>query len=298
MNTLVIYHSADYDGIFCHQIAKKFLGTENVLFQGWNFGDPKIKPFSSTQKIYILDLSPECLESPMDFKEKIVWIDHHKSSIEKWSKDIAGYRIDGVSACRLAWQWFAFDYHDEESDPTVRLPLPNKQAFLDRKVEEPVAVMLAGEYDVWDHRGDGDLQFQFGLDAQQMIDWDWIFDDENEEYVGEIVEAGKAAMQCYAKRDADVVKERSFLYNWEGFKFLCLNTLRCNSNTFNAKDKPETGHDALLAFGWNGQEWSISLYHANHRKDIDLSLIAVKYAGGGHRGACGFRSTGLLPFMQ
>jgi len=27
---------------------------------------------------------------------------------------------------------------------------------------------------------------------------------------------------------------------------------------------------------------------AAHRKDIDLSLIAVKHGGGGHRGACGF----------
>lgn len=34
----------------------------------------------------------------------------------------------------------------------------------------------------------------------------------------------------------------------------------------------------------------VSLYHSPHEnKDYDLSKIAVKYGGGGHRGACGFR---------
>ena len=95
-------------------------------------------------------------------------------------------------------------------------------------------------------------------------------------------------MSCYRKRDADVVNSRSFIVEWEGLKFLALTTARCNSLTFAAKDVPETGHDALMAFFFNGKKWRFSLYHVEHRKDIDLSLIAVKHGGGGHRGACGF----------
>lgn len=49
-------------------------------------------------------------------------------------------------------------------------------------------------------------------------------------------------------------------------------------------------------FYWNGATWTVSLYHAAHRKDLDLSAIAVKYGGGGHRGACGFRAA-KLPFL-
>ena len=72
---------------------------------------------------------------------------------------------------------------------------------------------------------------------------------------------------------------------------------------FAAKDIPETGHDALLKFNWTGLYWDVSLYHAKHRTDLDLSLIAAKYGGGGHRGACGFRIGNLsgpatLPFNQ
>ena len=48
---------------------------------------------------------------------------------------------------------------------------------------------------------------------------------------------------------------------------------------------------------FDGKCWSVSLYHAKHRKELDLSLIAVKYGGGGHRGACGF-TCDKLPFLK
>ena len=85
--------------------------------------------------------------------------------------------------------------------------------------------------------------------------------------------------------------------DWEGLNFIVLNTGRFNSLTFAALDKPETGHDALLGYMFNGKCWTVSLYHAKHRTDIDLSLIAVKHGGGGHKGACGF-TCDKLPFMQ
>lgn len=297
MKTTVIHHSADYDGIFCREIAKKFLGTEGVNYIGWNFGEPKI-PMPSEGKVYILDLSPECLAFGPGDELRIIWIDHHATAIAKWPKEWAGYRIDGVAACRLAWQWFIRDWTEDGGTP-----LPEKQHFLDRKVCEPLAVRLAGEYDVWDHRGDGDLEFQFGLDAQPELDWDKLLcdrdgyrGDDAEQHVQAIIVDGQACMNCYAKRDADVMRERSFLVKWEGLAFLALNTAKCNSNTFNARDLPETGHDALMAFYWNGRAWTFSLYHAKHRMDLDLSAIAVKHGGGGHKGACGF-TCDKLPFM-
>ena len=154
-----------------------------------------------------------------------------------------------------------------------------------------MAVRLAGEYDVWDHRGDGDLEFQFGLDAMALTPAGWsAMLNDNQEFTKQAVFVGGYAMACYAKRDADVMRTRSFLLDWEGLKFLALNTARCNSNTFAALDHPETGHDALMAFAFTGKFWNVSLYHAAHRKEIDLSLIAKKHGGGGHRGACGFRA--------
>lgn len=309
----VIYHSADFDGIFCREIAKKFIGPGNAddpnQYIGWNFGDPKIavelRPdrfvyvthdgefLGRADQIYILDLSPECLQFPASdewLPERLVWIDHHKTSIAKWNPDIPGYRIDGVAACRLAWQWFSWI----EEDRTLG-NMPDKQRFVDRKVEEPLAVRLVGEYDVWDHRGDGDLEFQFGLRSVTLQDEQWttLLSDDQEAALG-LVKIGLYSKQYAKNVDAGVMKA-SFLVQWEGLTFLCLNG-RGNSNTFDSRDVPETGHDANLMFYFQGRQWIVSLYHAKHRKDLDLSAIAVKHGGGGHKGACGFQCDSL-PFL-
>lgn len=290
--TTVIYHSADFDGIFCREIAKKFLPDAELI--GWNFGDPLI-PYPEEGMVCVLDLSPDCLtHTPTRAASSLIWIDHHKTSIEKWPKEIFGYRIDGVAACRLAWQWFftfhsALDAYDKD--------LPEKQAYIDREVSEPLAVRLAGEYDIWDKRDPRAETFQYGLHAVPNIDWDRLLaEPRSDNYHDEVLIAGSYA-QFYANdQNAQVCNSRTWVLEWEGLKFLCVNTARFNSLFFAAKDVPETGHDALLGFCFNGKTWTVSLYHAKHRTDLDLSAIAKKYNGGGHRGACGF-TCDFPPFL-
>ena len=156
--TTVIYHSADYDGIFCREIARKFLPDAKLI--GWNFGDPLV-PIPPEGTIYILDLSPACLE-PFTCNGRLVWIDHLKSSIEKWAVEIPGYRLDGVATCRLAWQFFNC-CGDHRRPRTIFNPLPSKQDFINRTVIEPLAVQLAGEYEIGDKRNPDAETFQHGL---------------------------------------------------------------------------------------------------------------------------------------
>lgn len=295
---VVIYHKADYDGSFCREIARRFF-EDRADYIGWDYGDD-VPDVTKYEHVFMLDISIDRLMAIPN----LVWIDHHRSAIEKYVPDLGkgpvGYYIDGVAACRLAWQYFNCEYSplNPHCHP-CNYALPVKQDFIDRKVSEPLAVRLAGEYDVWDHRDEQqDVAFQFGLDSRKELRWNLLLgpNGEGDDYVATTVEYGIIAMQCYAKRDADVMRERSFLVNFEETNFLALNTPRCNSGTFKVLDVPETGHEALMAFFWNGREWSVSLYHAAHRKDLDLSQIAVRYGGGGHAGACGFRAR-KLPFL-
>ncbi len=146
----VIFHSGDYDGEFCREIARHFLKSETVTFIGWDYGDPKLS-FPTEGMVYVLDLNPECFQ---DFpgidiaKDRVIWIDHHKTAIDKWGTYLPGVRIDGVAACRLAWQWFT----SAAGGGNPNAALPSKQQFIDRAVSEPLAVLLAGEFDVWDTR--------------------------------------------------------------------------------------------------------------------------------------------------
>jgi len=324
MKTTVIYHRADYDGLFCREAARHWLTQMDAgytEFIGWDFGDRKIDPIARG-KIYILDLPPECLDDltteMIDQHDlNIVYIDHHKSSIEQWDEShtkpkLPGYRIDGVAACRLTWQWFYNAHKSWKEGDGANPPnpnrgfytLPTKEEYIARTVDEPLAIRLAGEYDTWDHRDPRALMFQFGLDTEidnnpDMFKW-MLVDDPT--YTNQIVAQGKCAAECYRRRDAEIMRHRSFLVEFEGLKFLALNTARCSSTSFAERDKAETGHNALMGFFWNGTKWTVSLYHAKHNTAIDLSLIATKFGGGGHRGACGFQVGNLpgisnLPFI-
>lgn len=318
MKNTVIYHSADFDGLFCREIARKFLPDAELI--GWDHGD---KPLAIPDEgqIYILDLPvdrvfglkfPEdaikTLNLSGDFftGQQIIWIDHHKSSIETHPTNIPGYRIDGVAACRLAWQWFLQEWR--KSQGMIWL-LPDKQQFVDRIVQEPLSVRLAGEYDIWDKRDPNAEAFQFGLRSKDLTPFDWqellsekivpasegtgMEISETDLMVATLLQSGYL-LQRYQQAQDSSVMSRSFIAEFEGLKFLALNTPRCNSLTFASKDVPETGHDALMGFYWTGDQWKVSLYHAKHRTDLDLSLIAVKRGGGGHRGACGYQ-TSVLP---
>lgn len=292
----VIFHRADYDGLFCREIAYRFF-EDNAKYIGWDYGDEKID-FPSEGQVYVLDLSPDCFKSTPAHTERMIWIDHHKTAIEKFNPGIVGYRIDGVAACRLAWQYFFSPLGP--MNPNLQEPdycLPSKEDYIERRVAEPLSVRLAGEYDIWDHRDEeADVAFQFGLDCQPFIPWEKLLRYDAHGLTSDIVADGRKAMACYAKRDAEIMRHRSFIVDFEETKFLALNTARCNSKTFAERDVPETGHDGLMAFYFTGKEWSVSLYHADHNKTLDLSQIAKRYGGGGHPGACGFRVR-VLPFI-
>lgn len=286
----VVYHSGDLDGEFCREIFKHWNAQyrapgpnyETVNYIGWDYKDAKI-PFPETGQVYVMDLNPECFkEFPgIDVaKARVIWIDHHATAIDKWGTYLPGLRIDGVAACRLAWFWFFNTKHAAAT----------KEVFLQRKAEEPLAVRLAGEYDVWDHRGDGDLEFQLGLKAQEEIPWNALLDPgaDQTHLVGRIIQNGRM-IQGYVTKQAALKAKGAFRMPWRGLTWLVMNTIGGNSMAFDSVDKPENGHDALMIFYWSGRSWEFSLYHAKHRKDLNLSDIAKAYGGGGHPGACGFR---------
>lgn len=304
MKTTVIYHSADFDGVFCREIAKKFIPDADLV--GWNFGDSPLK--IPNGPIYILDLPVDGVFG-FDYKvvgnqkgpkhpAGLVWIDHHKSSIESHPSDIVGYRIDGVAACRLAWQWFdyhskGFDGHFNQLDPN----LPRKDDYIHRRVSEPWAVRLAGEYDIWDKRDSDAELFQHGLRSEQLHSstWDDMLSIECGSTVVRLLNQGRALEYAKAQENESIIKSNGFTVKWEGLTFLACNASRFNSHLFKAGINPE--HDALLGFSLRSNgKWVVSLYGSPNRPDLDLSAIASRYGGGGHRQACGF-TCDKLPFI-
>lgn len=276
-DVVVIYHKADYDGVFCREIAYKHFG-KSAEYIGWDYGDecPFIAPH---RQVYMLDISIDALMS----YPGLTWIDHHKTAIEKYG-DKRGAQIDGVAACRLAWQYF-FGDAGIWGKPCV------KGLFVDRYVDEPLSVRLAGEYDVWDKRDERADMFQLGLKAAGgAADWASLLSMQpyGDDYTDSLCNHGRLIQRYKQSLDAEIINTYGFDLKWEGLTFLALNTARCNSLSFEAGVKPH--HDALLAFRHDGSKYTVSLYGIpENRADLDLSEIAKKYGGGGHKHACGFQ---------
>jgi len=284
---VVIYHSHDFDGIFCREIARRHFG-KSAEYLGWDYGQPEpIVPDEAA--LYMLDISvPGLMDHP-----RLNWVDHHKSAMERYGKK-PGYQIDGVAACRLSWQYFG------GINSWVGAGIPTKEDFVERRVNEPWAVRLAGEYDIWDKRDPDAELFQHGLKSRDLTDvWERLLSSDrgiSKMAVRLLLDAGQAIQFAKDQENADVVTTYGFDVQLEGLTFLACNHGRYNSLLFTAGLKPH--HDACLGFNWDGplQNWRVSLYHAPGKEHHDLSKIAVKFGGGGHRGACGFRLE-KLPFL-
>lgn len=287
MSSTVIYHSADYDGMMSGAIMQFALSHGGVVptMIGWDYGQPEPE-VSPDENLYIVDLAvPGLMNHP-----RLCWIDHHQTSIEKYDRpDLPGIRIDGVAACRLCWQWQLC------ADLAPGGSLPTKEQYVNREVEEPSIIRLLGEYDVWDDRNSWARPLQLGLQASgyklefflDLLQHNATHPGDVEDHVFEHIQEGQAIQKYNAVTNKKMVNERGYRLKFEGLDFIALNHSVGNSILFEGYDAIEEV-DACLLWRWDGSKVVVSLYHTPHRKDIDLSEIARKLGGGGHRGACGF----------
>jgi hypothetical protein len=317
----IIYHDADFDGKLSNEVCRYWLSKHHpeaaIHSYGWDYGRPLPLPYIDEARtttmgwpcfdaIYIVDLSVDELMSRPELRDKIVWIDHHKSAIEKWDRrsEVAagpgmftGVRIDGVAACRLCWQWLAFE-NGPHGDPRLHpsdIYTPSKQDYIDRKVNEPQLIRLAGEYDIWDHRDPNAKILQFGLRAcssrelRELVAWQFDGRPEGCGLLENVIGGGRLIKSYMDKQNEEYAAQMAGDVIWEGLIFLAINSSHRNSDAFLGAIKDH--HDALLNWRFDPKSKlaTVSLYHAPGKEHHDLSLIAAKYGGGGHKGACGFR---------
>lgn len=271
----IIYHSADFDGKYSAAVAARFF--PNARLVGWDFGDPPVK-VTDKGLIVIVDLPPdEPLGLPRggpipeDIKQRLSWVDHHATSIAAYGDTLSGFQLEGVAACRLLYQIACYGER------------PTLQEFRDRKVGERMALTLAGEFDIWDHRDPSVLRFQAGLMAldppiSELLD----IDVEATMKVGDILTG-------YLDRVAAENAKRAHVTEWKGHKWHCLNS--STKGSLQLKSLPRDGISGCIIWRAAGDKAHVSLYA--YADDLHVGEIAKEFGGGGHRGAAGF-TTGLM----
>ena len=282
------FYHADADGICAgYWVWESLLNPKKEDFIKINY-DIKF-PFELIQadeEVWIVDYSiePDEMRKLLSVTKNVIWIDHHKTAIDKY-KDfeyhIEGIRLDGIAGCMLTYM------HVLGRNSTIPV--------LQIVEKAPWFTKYIADYDVWKFEyGEKTKLFQIAFTAHNFEPWskEWEkFYEGAWGYEYELIQAGREMLK-YRDGWAASVMEVGFETDFEGYKCFAVNLPRCNSQFFDSVGGTDA-YDILMPFYWNGQIWSVSLYSSS----VDVSEIAKKYAGGGHKGASGFQVK-ELPFRR
>ena len=313
MSKTHIFHHTDTDGHLAGFLARRLNNSHenNVSYifhainYGWKF---PLDEIDADDKVVIVDFTLDvsdmtALMGKISQHKNIVWIDHHKSAIEKYEKDlpaalevVPGVRYIGLCGAMLTWIYFSSNRSDE--DYVIR-----DDEFIQEKAKvAPAVVKLVNDHDVWDYRyGETTVYFQTYVRSQDSTPesgfWDdYDYSDSNSDMTKPISDSmlllctshGKIMTEYKRAWEADYVKKMSFEADFHGYNCLVVNTALANMSFFDSVKDPK--YDIYITFSFNGESYNYSLYS----ETVDVAKLAEKYGGGGHRGAAGFRTPKLI----
>lgn len=286
-----IYHSRDLDGLCSGAIMK--LRYPDIKLIGYDYGEPF--PWSQIpqrEEIIMADVSLPMVDMAalsVWSGHQFTWIDHHISAI----KDFNNYQdIDlqattavlnnTISACEGVWKYL----------------FPNE--------EIPLLVFLLGKYDTWRQKPEFNyyigqvtwenaLAFQMGMRSAKRYNIDWICEflsSHRTRPIDNIKQEGKAILEYQDQINETQCKQNAFEAEFEGLRAICLNGGGFNSQVFDSVWNPDK-YDIMIPFVYNGKQdfWKFSLYTT--KDNIDCSVIAKNFGGGGHAKASGFQVKNL-----
>ena len=280
---LCIYHVADHDGKGSGAVVKSVFAQAEFL--GLNHDMPV--PYDKIEKheeIVVCDFA-----LPMDYmfdlngRKKLVWIDHHVSAIEEYEKrlkagqaPIEGLRKVGQAAIELCWQYF----------------------YPGRKV--PLGVELLAKNDLFDLRDERVRPFEYAMQSMGVNrpeDEIWVRLLNDELNIEKMVDEGKRILNWINVRNYRLVRCMAFESEVDGLKCICANMPQGYSSFYDSIPDKEQ-YDVMINFYMNKDgKWNLSFYSS--KPEVDVSKLAAKLGGGGHKGAAGASALTELPeFLQ
>ena len=282
---VVFYHKADFDGVCSAAIlywspALDALNGKNLVFVPSDYPadtvweeNKHLVDKDTTVIIVDFSLGPNVMPGLRDIAKEVIWCDHHISAIrdskELGYDDMLGSRSEKYAGCELTWTFF---------NPSI--PMPD-------------AVRMLGRYDVWDHSQQACVHFQYGMrEAIPVMDymdilWEDLLGSQSPLSYHEIMDRGETLYGYQRSQNARVAKSSCYELEFQGYKAIAIHRSHINMQFFDSVFD-ESRHDMVMAIGFNGESAKISMYTS---KDIDLSVLAKKFGGGGHAKACGFELT-------
>ena len=264
---------------------------------GFKFPLDKI---SENEKVFIVDLSIDVadMEKLLTITNDIVWIDHHKTSIEKYANfhtNLPGIRYDGLAACILTYAYVIHTLEhgspDNDRDAILSIITANQTPYFTKYI---------ADFDVWD--------FKYGDDTRNFVAYinsrldthpcDEIWDSLNSgsfnkpvnlDDIEKILSIGQEIRNSNEVMANNYVSSKGMVGTFEGLKVCIVNISPGFGNSLWFENNPMTKDlDAWIIFGITALNGKLKYSYSIYSKKYDISEIAKKYGGGGHRGASGF----------
>lgn len=313
---IYVYHHNDHDGIVAAGIVyKRYKNPINAHKIIFNMIDYNVLlnfdhiDFEKGDKVFFLDYSFSNKDNIEEFKKllnrritgkEVVWIDHHKTSIEGDLNNF--YQIPGIrrmGLCGAAWTYL-YLYFEEFRNIDLESRDDFPEFFHSSKVV-PGFLKYIDDYDCWKHLYSATNDFHYGLTISDPTDdlISILLSTSMElelvvaKYIDDIIKQGKVTQKYLNFENKEYHVE---MYGFEytlpeehgGYKCFCMNR-KGNSLMFGDKINE---YDAVIPFYFDGKRWSYSMF--SNKDHIDCSEVAKSYGGGGHKGAAGWTSETLL----
>ena len=286
LKVLCIHHT-DLDGAMSAAVVGMFHRTDNITYKLYNYGwEIKPEELQGYDLIYAVDIS--FFQGGYDWVYRtpnLIAIDHHIGAIKKeelpefaWVKNVPGIRVsDGQrAACELTWDYL-FPGH----------PKPKLLEYL-------------SAYDIWNktrfdwmvtEEVEYGAKHMFGISPTALINF-----IDNGGQPEDLRETGKIILANTEKSYRSKLSNNGFyIHDFFGYRVMALNTPDFSSMSFMSHYDPRY-FDIMMPFAIVPSNVELgkffvrcSLYTEN--PNIDVSLIAEKFGGSGHKGSAGYTTS-------
>ena len=255
----VIYHADCTDGFAAAYSAWKCLGNR-AEYHACKHGTPP--PDVAGKNVVILDFSfnNATTKSMIEEAESLMVIDHHKSAMVELH-DITNTHFDmSKSGAMLAWEFF----HPGKEPPKFIQYIQDRDLW---KWELPYSKEFAAAFDM--------IPFEF--EEFEKFEDDSVFDD--------AVKRGSYIL-AYSKTVVKKVCEKASNRKMGGKDVMVVNASHWMSE-IGSRLAPDCDFAMIWYWDHEARETKVSL-RAFHDA-VDVSEVAKKYGGGGHKKAAGFQ---------
>lgn len=255
---LVIYHGNCTDGFGAAYAAWKLLG-DRAEYHAAKYGEPP--PNMSGRNVVVLDFSYDNATTKRLMKDakSFFIIDHHKSAMIELH-DVTCTRFDmNHSGAMLAWKFFH----------------PGKDA--------PRLIKFIEDRDLWKWEIPYSKEFSAAFDMVPF-DFEEFSKFEDDSAVDDAIKRGSYIL-AYSKTVISKIAKHASARQMDGKEVLVVNSPHWMSEIGNALS-PKCDYALIWYYDHASRQVKVSL--RAHHEDADVSEVAKKYGGGGHRKAAGF----------